>query len=43
MSLLNFNFLMIYKIHKSLVLTKNHLNSFKDYLNAFLNVFLNAF
>ena len=28
MSLLVFNFLMIYKIHKIIVLPKNHLNSF---------------
>ena len=29
MSLLNFNFLMIYIIHKILVLLKNHLNYFE--------------
>ena len=29
-SLLNFNFAMIYIIHKVLVLTKNHLNYLKD-------------
>ena len=30
MSLSNFNFLMIYKIHKMLVLVKNNLNYVKD-------------
>ena len=30
MQLLKFNFLMIYIIHKMLVLLKNHLNYFKD-------------
>ena len=30
MSFLNFNFLMIYIIHKILVLLKNHLNYLKD-------------
>ena len=30
MSLLNFNFVMIYIIHKILVLIKNHLNYLKD-------------
>ena len=30
MSLLNFNFVMIYVIHKILVLLKNHLNYFKS-------------
>ena len=29
-SLLNFNFVMIYIIHKMLVLLKNHLNYLKD-------------
>ena len=29
-SLLNFNFVMIYIIHKMLVLLKNHLNCFRD-------------
>ena len=29
---LNFNFVMIYIIHKMLVLTKNHLNYLKDSL-----------
>ena len=29
-SLLNFNFVMIYIIHKILVLLKNHLNHLKD-------------
>ena len=32
--ILNFNFVMIYTIHKNLVLIKNHLNYLKD--NAFL-------
>ena len=30
MSLLNFNFVVIYVIHKMLVLLKNHLNYLKD-------------
>ena len=30
MSLLNFSFIMIYTIHKILVLIKNHLNYLKD-------------
>ena len=30
MSLLNFNFVMIYIIHKMLILLKNHLNYLKD-------------
>ena len=30
MSLSNFSFIMIYTIHKILVLTKNHLNYLKD-------------
>ena len=30
MSLLNFNFFMIYIIHKILVLLKNNINYFKD-------------
>ena len=30
MSLFNFNFVMIYIIHKILALTKNHLNYLKD-------------
>ena len=30
MSILNFNFVMIYIIHKMLVLLKNNLNYFKD-------------
>ena len=30
MSLLNFNFFMIYIIHKMLVLPKSHFNSIKD-------------
>ena len=29
-SLLNFSFILIYTIHKILVLIKNHLNYFKD-------------
>ena len=29
-SLLNFSFIMTYKIHKILVLIKNHLNYLKD-------------
>ena len=29
-ALLNFNFVMIYRIHKILVLLKNHLNYLKD-------------
>ena len=32
MSLLNFNFVMIYIIHKMLVLLKNHLNYLKNNL-----------
>ena len=31
MSLLNFNLVMIYIIHKMLVLLKNHLNQIKEY------------
>ena len=30
MSHLNFNFVMIYKIHEKLALLKNHLNHLKD-------------
>ena len=30
MPLLNFNFVMIYIIHKMLVMFKNHLNYYKD-------------
>ena len=30
MSLLNFNLVMVYTIHKTLVLLKNHLNYLKD-------------
>ena len=30
MSLLNFTFIIIYKIHKILILIKNHLNYLKD-------------
>ena len=30
MSLLNFNFVMIYIFHKMLILPKNHLNYHKD-------------
>ena len=37
MLLLNFNFVMIYIIHKMIVLLKNHLNNLKDsILNAFV-------
>ena len=45
MSLLNFNFLMIYIIHKMLLLLKNHLNYlksstfewfFKEYIRLFI-------
>ena len=36
-SFLNFSFVMIYIIHKMLVLLKNHLNYFKKiFLNSFL-------
>ena len=35
-SLLNFNFAMIYIIHKILVLFKNHLNYLKDIFKFFL-------
>ena len=31
MSLLNFNVVMIYMIHKMSVLLKNHLNYFREY------------
>ena len=34
-SLLNFNFAMIYIIHKILVLTKNHLSYLKDNIFKF--------
>ena len=34
-SLLNFNFVMIYIIHKILVLLKNHLNYLKDSIFEF--------
>ena len=34
--LLNFNFVMIYIIHKMLALLKNHLNYLKDNSNVFL-------
>ena len=34
-SLLNFIFVMIYIIHKILVLLKNHLNYFKDIFKCF--------
>ena len=30
MSVLNFNFIMIYKIHKMLILLENHRNYLKD-------------
>ena len=48
MSILNFNFVMIYIIHKMLVLLKNNLNYFKDsvfecffkeYIRLFFNIF----
>ena len=39
MSLLNFSFIMIYAIHKILVLIKNHLNYLKIIV---LNVFLRS-
>ena len=32
MSLLNFSFVMICKIHKSLTLLKNHVNYLKDHI-----------
>ena len=34
--LLNFNFVMIYIIHKTLVLIKNHMSYFKDNISQFL-------
>ena len=42
MSFLNFNFVMIYKIHKILALLKNHLiylkdNIFKCFLSSIIN------
>ena len=44
MSLLNFNFLMIYIIHKILVLLKNHLNFLKDNVfECFLRSIINFF
>ena len=43
MSLLNFNFGMIYIIHKILVSLKNHLNYFKvTFLNAFLKSIIDS-
>ena len=39
MSLLNFTFVMIYIIHKTLVLLKNNLNYLKDIIS---NVFLRS-
>ena len=36
MSLLNFNFVMIYIIHKMLVLLKNNLNYLKDFLRRII-------
>ena len=37
MLILNFSFVLIYIIHKMLVLLKNHMNYLKDnFLNAFL-------
>ena len=39
MSLLHFNFVMVYTIHKILVLLKSHLNYLKDNIfKFFLNV-----
>ena len=35
MSLLNFNFVMVYVIHKMLVLLKNHLNYLKVYFEVY--------
>ena len=44
MSLLNFDFLMIYIIHKILVLLKNHLNFLKDNVfECFLRSIINFF
>ena len=40
MSLLNFSFIIIYTIHKILVLIKNHLNYLKD--NIFKCFFLRS-
>ena len=34
-SLLNFSFIIIYKIHKILILIRNHLNYLKDNLSKF--------
>ena len=34
--LLNFNFVMIYIIHKTLVLIKNYMSYFKDNISEFL-------
>ena len=43
MSLLNFNFGMIYIIHKMLVSLKNHLDYFKvTFLNAFLKSIIDS-
>ena len=43
MSLLNFNFGMIYIIHKILVSLKNHLNYFEvTFLNAFLKSIIDS-
>ena len=44
MSLLNFNFAMIYIIHKILVLIKNNLNYLKDIIfECFFNEYNRAF
>ena len=44
MSLLNFNFAMVYMIHKILVLLKNHLNYLKDNIsNCFLRSIINFY
>ena len=42
-SLLSFNFVMIYIIHKILVLLKNHLNYIKDSIFKSFFIFLNNF
>ena len=44
MSLLNFNFAMIYLIHKILVLLQNHLNYLKDNISkCFLRIIINFY
>ena len=49
MSLLNFNFAMVYIIHKILVLPRNHLNYLKDsifecffFFNNFFTTYING-